>query len=131
MNAKSTEKDVRANQLRALATLRKAKSERAIQAAVAELDKQHRPITVAAVAKRAGVTRQTVYNSSYRKEIEEIRDRTRSTDKQPTIRARASEASLKRRLDLALQEIQHLTAENAKLQKSLADILAQYRAMQT
>ena len=91
------------------------------------LDERHVPITVAAVAKTAGVTRQTVYNSPFRKEIEALRDQTRGKSARSTVRATATEASLKQRLDLAYREIEKLREERDKLRQTLNAVLAQQR----
>ncbi|WP_295821071.1 DUF6262 family protein [uncultured Deinococcus sp.] len=118
---------VRVANLREVARQRKVRTEEAIRNAVVSLDERHVPITVAAVAKTAGVTRQTVYNSPFRKEIEALRDQTRGKSARSTVRATATEASLKQRLDLAYREIEKLREERDKLRQTLNAVLAQQR----
>jgi len=127
MNKVSEAREARLKQLDAATTKRSARTDEAIRGAVQVLNRAHLPINFSNIAKQAGVTRQTVYNSSFRKEIENLREKTSAPRPRSEIRSQTSEASLKKRLDVAFGEIERLKIENHKLRKSLSDVLLQVR----
>lgn len=67
-------------------------------------------ISVAAVAQRAGVSRQTVYSCPWTAEIQQ-----------------ASEASLRRRLQDAMDANRRLSKENVRLKAEIDDLIRQVR----
>jgi hypothetical protein len=99
-------------------------AERALRA----LDAEGTTISFQAVALRAGVSRQWLYTEpALRAEIEQLRDRSPArTDGIPT-RQRATEASLRQRLETMRAENQRLREENASLKNELAIAYGQRR----
>src|SRR5215218_7960101 len=97
--------------------------------ALRDLDAEGAAISFQSVAKRAGVSRQWLYTQpAIRAEIEQLRDRGPSrTDGVPT-RQRATEASLRQRLEMLRAENQRLRQENAGLKTELAIAYGQRRA---
>jgi Family of unknown function (DUF6262) len=94
--------------------------ERAEQA-LRDLDAEGGRISFQAVARRAGVSRQWLYTQpAMRAQIEQLRDRApQKADGIPT-RQRATEASLRQRLETLRAENQRLRDENASLKTELA-----------
>jgi hypothetical protein len=81
--------------------------------------------TFAGVAKSAGVSRSWLYESQFADEIRSVRGSTPAR----TVRSdRASEASLRARLDDAQDEIRRLRASNAELSRQLELALGRSRA---
>ncbi|MBV8993864.1 MAG: hypothetical protein JO287_09220 [Pseudonocardiales bacterium] len=108
-----------------LAQHAQARHEQTVQRAQAALSAMARdgdPVTVANLAAKAAVSRAWIYTQpGLRDQIEQIRqDTTRcgSPCRQPG--SRASEDSLRRRLELAHQRISQLRAENQQLRRDLA-----------
>ncbi|MFD6278066.1 DUF6262 family protein [Streptomyces sp. NPDC060209] len=102
---------------------------KAVQALRA-LDAAGEPVTFETVAKRAGVSRSWLYaQPDLRAEIEQLRavQRRAPTSHVPA-RQRASDASLRRRLEAANERIQRLTDENRQLRAHLAGALGEQRA---
>jgi negative regulator of sigma E activity len=97
---------------------------RAIQA-LRELDRAGTPVTFAAVAGAAGISRSWLYT-------QRLRD-TRSRDQASTTPAsqRATDTSLHARLTATLQRNQQLTDENARLRRQLARALGDQRSART
>jgi Family of unknown function (DUF6262) len=94
--------------------------ERAEQA-LRDLDTAGAAISFQSVARRAGVSRQWLYTQpALRTEIERLRDRGHSRADGIPSRQRATEASLRQRLESLRTENQRLRAENATLQTELA-----------
>lgn len=96
--------------------------------ALRELDAEGTAISFQSVARRAGVSRQWLYTQpALRSEIERQRDRGPvRTDSVPG-RQRASEASLRQRLESLRAENQRLREENQGLKTELAIAYGQQR----
>jgi DNA anti-recombination protein RmuC len=101
---------------------------KAIQA-LRTLDAQGRPVTFEAVAQAAAVSRSWLYaQPDVRAEIERLRATGRRATATPVpARQRASDASLRRRLEAANQRIRQLTEDNRKLRDQLAHALGERR----
>lgn len=101
-----------------------ARHQRAVERAeraLRDLDTESAQITFQAVAQRAGVSRQWLYTQpALRSEIERLRDRARAEVRGLPARQRASEASLRQRLEALRAENQRLREENASLKTELA-----------
>jgi negative regulator of sigma E activity len=96
---------------------------KAIQA-LRELDREGRPVTFAAVASAAGISRSWLYTQpDIRDQIQRLR--TARTSKRAIIPAaqRATDESLRVRLTAALRRNQALAEENARLRRQLAHAL--------
>jgi hypothetical protein len=101
---------------------------KAIQA-LRELDRAGASISFAAVAQAAGVSRSWLYTEDdLCQEITRLREATRRAPT-PAIPAsqRASDTSLRRRLELAEQRIRQLREDNDKLRRQLAHALGDSR----
>jgi hypothetical protein len=101
---------------------------KAVQA-IRGLDRTGTPISFAAVAQAAGVSRSWLYTEhDLRQEIIRLRETTRRA---PTCGIpagqRASDASLRRRLEMAEQRIRQLREDNDKLRRQLAHALGDQR----
>jgi Family of unknown function (DUF6262) len=104
--------------------------ERAVRA-LRRLDATGRPVTIDAVVREAGVSRSWLYGQrDLRSEIERLRSRSRPSGSAPTVpaRQRASDASLRRRLEAVNAEIRRLRVENRALRERLAWTLGELRA---
>jgi len=89
------------------------------QAALSELNEQGRPITFQAVARRAAVSRQWLYEQTdLRAEIERLRARHLERRGEVPARDRSTEASLR-------QRIETLLADNRRLREHVADLKAE------
>lgn len=98
--------------------------------ALRDLDAEGARINFQAVARRAGVSRQWLYTQpAIRNEIEQLRGRTPGRDDHDRVpaRQRASEASLRQRLESLRAENQRLRDENAQLRTELAIAYGQQR----
>jgi Family of unknown function (DUF6262) len=105
--------------------------QRAVQA-LRRLDATSRPVTIEAVAREAGVSRSWLYGQpDLRAEIQRLRDHgpTRSSTPTPRVptRQRASDASLRRRLEAVNAQIRRLRQENQQLRERLAWTLGELR----
>jgi hypothetical protein len=106
--------------------LTRAKTIRALR----ELDTAGTPVTFESVARIAEVSRSWLYTQpDIRAEIERLR----SLDRRPLpptapARQRGSNASLTRRLEIALTRNRELTTDNKRLRRQLAHALGQLRA---
>ena len=99
------------------------------QDALRDLDREGVEVSFQAVAGRAGVSRQWLYTQpDLRQEIERLRDHPRSNRIGVPARQRASEASLRQRVETLREENQRLRAENASLTQELAIAYGQQRA---
>jgi hypothetical protein len=97
--------------------------------ALRELDDEGAAISFQSVARRAGVSRQWLYTQpSLRSEIERLRDQTRVAADGIPARQRATEASLRQRLETLRAENQRLREENTNLEAELALAYGQQRA---
>src|SRR5437867_1185758 len=104
--------------------------ERAEQA-LRELDADGARISFTAVATRAGVSRQWLYTQpALRQKIEQLRDPSPARTDAIPVRQRASEASLRQRLDTLRAENQRLREENASLKTELAIAYGQQRCLE-
>jgi negative regulator of sigma E activity len=105
---------------------------KAIQA-LRELDRAGTPVTFAAVASAAGISRSWLYTQAdIRSQIQHLRG-TRNPG--PAVQVppgqRATDASLHARLTAALARNQALTDENARLRRQLARALGDQRSART
>ncbi len=97
--------------------------------ALRHLDREGAQISFQSVARRAGVSRQWLYTQpALRGEIERLRDR-RPAEASIPARQRASEASLRQRVESLRAENQRLREENADLKTELAIAYGQQRQM--
>jgi len=105
--------------------LTRAKALRALR----EIDRAGTAVTFEKVARAASVSRSWLYSQpDIRAEIERLRDATRRTITAPVPAAqRASDASLRARLEAALERNRKLTEENQRLRRQLAHALGEGR----
>lgn len=118
--------DNTAHLLKAVADRRDAATRRTA-AVIAEFDRTRAAITVSGVANSAGVSRSWLYEQpDLLAEITRLRDR--ATDSAPIpVAQRASDESLRQRLDAARAEIERLRAENVALRDQVARALGEQR----
>lgn len=98
--------------------------------AIRELAEGSAPITFRSVADHAEVSRSWLYaQPDIKAEIHSLRDRPTppQTTRAPA-RQRGSDASLRRRLEIANQRIRDLTADNQRLRQHLEQALGRNRA---
>ena len=96
--------------------------------ALRELDREGAAISFQSVAQRAGVSRQWLYTQpALRAEIEWLRERRPTRSDGVPARQRATEASLRQRLDTLRAENQRLREENTSLKTELAIAYGQQR----
>ena len=114
----------------AAATLRRIQTTRArTREALRRLDRDGHPITFAAVADAANVSRSLLYRDpDLRAEIEALRAATSTRTERPPVAQRASDDSLHQRLAAALDDNRVLRAENQLLRDQLAITLGEQRA---
>jgi len=105
---------------------------RAIQA-LRELDRAGAPVTFAAVAAAAGISRSWIYTQpDIRDQIQQLRNSTsRAPDAPVPAAQRSTDASLHARLTATLQRNQALAGENARLRRQLARALGDQRTTRT
>lgn len=101
---------------------------KAIQA-IRELDRNGAPVTFAAVAEAAGVSRSWLYaQPDLREQITRLRQATQRAPNPPIPAGqRTTDASLLRRLEAAHQQIRQLRVERDKLRHQLARALGDQR----
>ncbi|MDT5023967.1 MAG: hypothetical protein QOE61_393 [Micromonosporaceae bacterium] len=95
-----------------------------------ELERTGAPVSFAAVAQAAGISRSWLYaEDDLRAQITRLREATSGHAKTPAIPAgqRASDASLRRRLELAEQRIRQLRSDNDQLRRELSHALGDQR----
>ena len=105
---------------------------RAIQA-LRELDRAGAPVTFAAVAAAAGISRSWLYTQpDIRDQIQQLRTSTSRAPGAPVPTSqRSTNASLHTRLTAALQRNQALADENGRLRRQLARALGDQRTTRT
>ena len=100
---------------------------KAIQA-LRELDRAGAAVTFAAIADTAGVSRSWLYaQDDLRQEITRLRDATRRPHPPIPTTQRASDTSLRHRLEVATDQIRQLRDERDKLRHQLARALGDQR----
>jgi transposase-like protein len=98
------------------------------QRALRDLDQEGVQISFQSVARRAGVSRQWLYTQpALRTEIERLREREPAEVDGIPVRQRATEASLRQRVETLRAENQRLREENASLKTELAIAYGQQR----
>jgi len=114
----------------AAARQRSAATRRRAAAALRRLDASGRPISFDALAREAQVSRSWLYaQHDLRTEVERLRSQQRQPPSRQPIpaRQRATEASLRARLDLTTQRVRELEADNRRLRDALAHALGERR----
>jgi hypothetical protein len=102
--------------------------ERAVRT-LRRLDGAGRPVSFDIVAREAGVSRSWLYGQAdLRAEIIRLRGHTLAASTPLPTRQRASDASLRQRLEAANQRLGRLRAENQRLREQLAMALGEVRA---
>jgi hypothetical protein len=125
MRADNSHHIVTAARRRATATRRRA------IAAIRRIDNAGQPISFDAVAREGQISRSWLYNQpDLRAEIERLRARRdpRPAEHRLPDRQRASDASQRRRLEVATERNRQLEAENRHLREALAVALGEQRA---
>jgi Family of unknown function (DUF6262) len=125
MRADNSHHIVTAARRRASATRRRA------IAAIRRMDNAGQPISFDAVAREGQISRSWLYNQpDLRAEIERLRTRRdpRPTEQRLPDRQRATDASQRRRLEIATERNRQLEAENRNLREALAVALGEQRA---
>ena len=124
MRADNSHHIMTAARRRAAATRRRA------VAAIRRMDNAGQPISFDAVAREAQVSRSWLYNQpDLRAEIERLRVRRDARPTEPRLpdRQRASDTSLRRRLEVATERNRQLETENRRLREALAVALGEQR----
>ena len=104
------------------------KAERALR----RLDGMGRLISIESVARHAGVSRSWLHGQlDLRAEIDTLRGSARNVPAEIPKRQRASDASLRSRLDAANARTRALAAENQMLREQLAAALAELRSLRS
>jgi Family of unknown function (DUF6262) len=100
------------------------------RAALAAMTRDGTPVTVAHLAAEASVSRAWIYTQpELREEIEQLRSGTaRAIPASRPGGSRASDSSLRRRLELAHEKISQLRAENQQLRHDLEVVHGQLRS---
>jgi hypothetical protein len=98
-------------------------------AAMHELDRAGATLTFEAIARHAGVSRSWIYTQTDLKdEVRRLRDQRRTQPSTPTpTRQRASDDSLRMRLEISNRRNRELAEENQRLRRQLACALGQRR----
>lgn len=102
--------------------------EKAVRA-LRHLDATGQPITIESLARQAGVSRSWLYGQpDLLAEIDKRRGSTSQTSTPVPVRQRASDDSLRSRLQAAQERVRTLTAENKELREQLAAALGELRS---
>ena len=102
------------------------------QAALRRLDRDGTPVTFAAVAAAADVSRSLLYRDpDLRAEIDRLRTRALLGMTRPPAAERSSDPSLRQRLAAALEDNRTLRDENHQLRDQIAVLLGEQRAATT
>lgn len=118
-------------QLRASAQRRHEQARRRAFDALAVLRQEEAPLTVAGLARNAGVARSWIYTQPDLVEAVRAAERAPRQPGGSTKGTPASDASWRQRLELAHQRIKELTDQNAQLRKQLANVHGELRAQRT
>jgi hypothetical protein len=111
-----------------IAVTRRPLSRSGAQRGRRDLDREGAAISFQSVAQRAGVSRQWLYTQpALRAEIERLREHRPTRSDGVPARQRATEASLRQRLETLRAENQRLREENADLKTELAIAYGQQR----
>ena len=98
------------------------------KSALRGLDREGLPVTFVAVAAAAGVSRTLLYRDpDLRAEVQRLRT-IHSTPTQLPAAQRATDASLKQRIETLLDDVRTLRAENRKLRDKIAALFGEQRA---
>lgn len=117
--------------LRAAAHRRALETRQRAVRALRRMDATGRPVTIQTVAREAGVSRSWLYGQAdLRAEIQQLGSGGRRSGSTPLVppRQRASEASLRHRLEAVNAEIRRLREENRRLREQLAWAHGEVRA---
>lgn len=122
-----------ADQASRLAEHARARHEQTLQRAqdaLADLARNGEPVTIARLASEAGVSRAWIYTQpGLRDQVKRMqRGQSSATPQARQASSRASDESLRRRLELAHQKITQPRAENQQLRRDLAAVHGQLRA---
>ncbi len=110
----------RTTAIRAVASRRTADAEARVRAVLSALERSSAPVTFAAVASAAGVSRQFLYTQpQLRAKIDQLRDQATNVARLPA-RGSADSDSARVRLRAALEDNQRLRHENRLLKDELA-----------
>jgi len=97
--------------------------------ALRRLDTAGTPINFDVVAREARVSRSWLYNQpDIRAEIERLRSRQGPVTRTIPDRQRATDASLRQRLQVATDRVRQLEADNNRLRRALAEALGEQRS---
>lgn len=119
--------DNTAHLLRAAADKSDATTRRTV-AAIAEFDRTGAAVTVAGVASAAGVSRSWLYEQpDLLAAVTQLREGSATEAAAVPLAQRATDESLRQRLDTARAEIERLRAENATLRDQVARTLGEQR----
>lgn len=117
--------------LTAAARRRASDARKRARQALRHLDQAGAPVTFVAVADAADVSRALLYRDpDLRAEIQRLRAR-QPLPARPPAAQRASEASLRQRLQALLADVRTLRAENQQLRDRIAVLLGEQRAAAT
>jgi hypothetical protein len=118
-----------AEPLRQAAAARHQHAVKRAEQALRELDREAGAISFQSIARRAGVSRQWLYTQpALRSQIERLRDQSPIVANRVPAHERATEASLRQRLEVLRAENQRLREENASLKTELAIAYGQQRS---
>ena len=122
-----TSKQARIDRLVALRQKMQLENSECIRKAFLELEAERLPITVAGVAKHAGVARQTVYSSPYIKEIQDATNRTSGMKSRASMPAQMTNESKDRRLQQEMEVNRKLRIRIKELETTIATLLSTRR----
>ncbi len=118
----------RSHSLAAAAARRRTAALERAHAALHNLDVRGEGITFQSVARAAGVSRQWLYQQpELRAEIERLREQRPAATAARPARERATEASLRQRVETLLDENRRLRQDNAALRDELAILYGERR----
>lgn len=107
---------------------RRSRMQAAVARAMRELDASGQPVNISRVAAAAGVSRQWLYDSPFRAEIERLREReTRPSSRRPPAKQASSEASLRAQNEALRQRLKEMRKETAALRDDLQRALGLLR----